>query len=211
MNPDITIVIPTVSGREEHLHRAITTYRERTVASAEILVYKDRPGVAYGWQLGAEAASGAYIHMTNDDAEPVQGWDVPARALADHGFQPCPRLINPDGQPWHAPADRDPWTLPDRAVVHMSTMPFLRREWWPSVTPLPPGMHYFADNWISARLQAVGIQSAVCHGYDFVHHWATEHRGAGWTENERMSVDQQYATMAMTIIQRGAAALADST
>jgi hypothetical protein len=206
--PEITVIIPTVTGRERYLAQCIESYKDNTQATVEFQVFKDLPGVAFGWQRGAEAANGRWLHMTNDDAEAVRGWDVPAIEMASRGIQPCPRLWNPDGTPWaNAPADRDPWSLPHGAPAPLSTIPFLDRNWWPDVTPLPPGMHYFSDNWISWRLEIVGIPTAICHGYDFVHHWAAEHRGAGWTEPQRMQIDETYANMALQIVQGGALAL----
>lgn len=206
--PDITVIIPTVSGRERYLTECIASYETNTRATVEFQVHKDLPGVAYGWQRGAEAARGRWLHMTNDDAEAKPGWDVPAIEMAERGIQPCPRLFNPDGAPWgNAPADRDPFNMAHGTVVPMSSMPFLNRDWWPSITPLPPGMHYFTDNWVSWRLELIGIPSAVCHGYDFIHHWATEHRGAGWSEGQRMQIDQAYCDMALKIIDGGARAL----
>lgn len=206
--PDITVIIPTVTGREHHLAKCIESYEANTEGSVEFQIHKDRPGVAYGWQLGAEAATGRYLHMTGDDVEAMPGWDAAAIEMADRGVQPCPRLYNPDGTHWGGvPADRDPWLLPHGSPTGMSNLPFLARAWWPDVTPLPPGMHYFADNWVSWRLELVGIPTAVCHGYDFVHTWAVEHRGAGWTEPERMQIDQHYADLAIRIIEGGARAL----
>lgn len=208
--PTITVVIPTVTGRESSLERAIAAYEANTASTFELLTFKDRPGVAYGWQLGAEAARGRYIQLANDDNEVRPGWDEAAiRCVDEWEAQPAPRVFDPDGSPWAGGvADQDPRFLKHGAEVPLSTIPFLARAWWPAVTPLPPGMHYFTDNWIGWRLQAARIPTRVCHGYDVVHSWARAHRGAGWSEPQRMGVDQQYATLAASIIKRGAESLA---
>lgn len=208
--PDITVVIPTVSGREDHLARALAAYEANTTATFEVLTFLDLPGVAYGWQRGAEKARGRYIQLANDDNEPRPGWDTAAMAFVDRGVQPAPRVFDAGGQMWDgAVPEQDPRRLPDGAEVPMSSVPFVARRWWKHITPLPPGMHYFTDNWIAGRLKRVGIRTELCHGYDIVHTWAQPHRGAGWTEPERMQVDQQYVLMAFSVVQRGAEALAE--
>lgn len=207
--PDITVVIPTVSGREDHLARALAAYEANTTATFEVLTFRNLPGVAFGWQRGAEKARGRYIQLANDDNEPRPGWDTAAMACVDRGVQPAPRVFDATGAMWDGVVpEQDPSRLPDGAEVPMSSVPFIARRWWKHITPLPPGMHYFADNWVGWRLSLVGIPTQVCHGYDIVHTWAQPHRGAGWSESERMHVDQQYAGLASTLIRRGAAALA---
>jgi hypothetical protein len=200
MKPDVTVVIPTVTSREHYLARCIASYEANTTGSVEILVYKDLPGIAFGWQRGAEDACGRYVHMTNDDCEALPGWDVPAIKMVQQGSQPAPRLFNADGRPWTKYPDHG-------SPARISSCPFLAREWWPDVTPLPPGMHYYTDNWITMRLAQAGVGTLLCHGYDLIHTWAQEHRGAGWTEPERMTVDKEYAHLAASIIARGAEAL----
>lgn len=205
---DITIAIPTVNGREHHLERTLAAYEANTSGTFEVLTYLDLPGTVFGWQLGAEAARGRYIHMAADDIEVMPGWDEAAIKMADTGRQPMTRFFNPDGSPWRPVAEYDPHTHPDGTVVPASALPFIRREWWKHITPLPPGMHYFADNYVTWRLDRVGIPTVVCRGYDVVHHWAAEHRGGGWTEDKRMAVDHSYINTVAAIISRGEAELA---
>ena len=200
MGVDVSVVIPTVTGREQYLARCIASYEANTTGTVEILTYKDLPGVAYGWQRGAEASRGRFIHMTNDDCEAMPGWDTAPTAMAAGGIQPAPRLFNADGRPWRHYGDHG-------TPMRISSCPFLAREWWQHVTPLPPGMHYYTDDWITMRLGAARIGTQLCHGYDLIHTWAQEHRGAGWTEPERMRVDREYMVLASNIIIRGEEAL----
>lgn len=208
MRPDITVVIPTVTGREEHLARCIASY-EASAATTEILVFRNLPGVAYGWQRGAETAKGQYIHLTCDDIEARPGWDEAAMEYADKGWQPAPRLFNTDGRPWNgAPPEYDPRNVAHGERVPLGSLPFMRWDMWPQVTPLPPGMHYFADNWVTWRLDLAGVETRMCHGYDFTHSWASEHRGAGYPPNERGPADAEYIALATSIVERGLAGLA---
>jgi hypothetical protein len=136
----ISIIIPTVPGREDHYDRCLAAYRDRTAAGYEIITETDHATVGLAWQAGAERASGDYIHLTCDDLEPLDGWDVAAVNAADAGFVPAPKVTDArTGQLQSWPA----WGREheDGTDAGFSAIPFLSRAMWEVVQPLFTG-HY---------------------------------------------------------------------
>ena len=186
--PLISIIIPTVDGREDHLDRCVEAYRSRTEADHEIILYHNLPTCGAAWILGAEIAVGDYLHFTADDLEPFEGWDLAAIEAADRGMQPSPWISDPDG----VTQFRGIWGgigLSDWQAVPMSTIPFMSRKMLESALPLLDA-HYYTDNWVSDQLLRGGYSTVFRPGYRFTHHWAQPGRGAGMTESERMTHDR---------------------
>lgn len=69
----ISVVIPTVAGREHSLERCLAAYR--ATADVELIVLADRQTCGVAWQEGIEQATGDYLHLSADDLEPHPGWD----------------------------------------------------------------------------------------------------------------------------------------
>lgn len=184
----ISIVIPTVTGREDHYQRCATAYAERTKTRFELITEFDHATVGLAWQAGATRAKGDYIHLTCDDLEPLDGWDAAATATADRGFLPAPKVTDARNG---ALQSRPAWghEFPDGTDTGITIVPFLTREQWEAVRPLFTG-HYYTDDFISDRARQAGWPPSMCNAYAFRHHWAQHRRGAGMTENERMTHDQ---------------------
>lgn len=137
----ISVIVPTVEGREEHFKRCVTAYQERTAHDWEILTELDHPTVGRAWQAGANRAKGEYIALSCDDLEPLEGWDTAAVAMADAGFLPAPRVTdarNGDLQ------SRPYWgqEFPDGLDTGITIVPFLTRQQWEAVQPLFTGHYY---------------------------------------------------------------------
>lgn len=196
----VTVVIPTVSGREDHLERCVEAYRTRTRRDTEILVYHDRPTCGIVWQLGASEAQGDFIHLTADDLEPQHWWDDAAVATVRDGYVPAPVIHDPHGAAQSLPA----WGVEpaDWTPVEMSTVPFMSREQWRRIDPLFTG-HYYTDNFFSDRARAAGWAPMIRTGYAFTHHWAQPGRGAGTTADLRMKRDEADYREALRMIGRG--------
>lgn len=184
----ISIVVPTIKGREDHLERCLAAYARRTVSPHEIIVIKDRPVVGVAWNDGAEEARGEYLHFTADDLEPHDGWDVPAVEAMDAGYMPSPAVYEPDGSRSFCGVWQGDYA--DWAHCKESNVPFMSRQVWEIIGPVLP-VHYYSDNWISWHARQHGYQHVVRREYAFTHHWAQVGRGAGMTQDERMAVDRQ--------------------
>jgi hypothetical protein len=197
----ISIVIPTIPGREDHYERCARAYAERTLTRFEIITEYDHPTVGRAWQAGAEKATGDYIHLTCDDLEPLAGWDAAATAMCDLGCLPAPRVTDARTG---ALQSRPVWgcDFPDGTECGITVVPFLSREQWEAVQPLCQ-IHYYSDDWISWRARNKGWPSLMCNGYAFRHHWAQHRRGAGMTEGERMIHDQCLFFEAQQMAARG--------
>lgn len=194
----ISVVIPTVAGREEHLERCLTAYAENTVGEGvELLVQRDHATCGLAWNAGVAEARGEFLHLTADDLEPRPGWNVPAQETVERGKLPAPvvlrrRLI--EGYPVDVPeTSGGHWgrSLADREItLGTCVVPFcLLRDWRANVGPSLE-THYFTDNWFTDQCRRAGLEFVVRQGYAFVHHWATAGRGAGMGESERIEHDR---------------------
>lgn len=199
----ISVVIPTVEGRQLYLDNAVRAYMAHTRTRIELIIEADHAAVGLAWQAGAEKATGDYIHLSNDDCEPHDGWDWPAIQACEEGFVPGPQVYAPDGSPQAPPVwgEVSPdWSpLKDDQAV---TIPFLSRKQWDVVQPLLT-VHYYSDNWIADRARAAGYRAVLRTGYAFTHHWAAPHRGAGMTEPERMFYDKLLYERAHEMLKAG--------
>src|SRR6266702_3998347 len=100
----ISIIIPTIKGREKHYQRCLLAYMITGGGfDLEIIPEFGHPTVGCAWQEGASKASGDYIHLTNDDCEPHAGWLAPVMEACDRGFLPGPAVYGPDGSPQYPP------------------------------------------------------------------------------------------------------------
>jgi hypothetical protein len=199
----ISIVIPTVTGRESYLANCIASYESRTCTEFEMIVETDHPTVGLAWQAGAEKAEGEFIHLTNDDLEPRDGWSEPAIEAIGRGYLPAPQVYGVAGDPQAPPA----WgsLIPDWTPLnppHAAVVPFISREMWEKVYPLFTA-HYYTDNFITARVRMAGWPCVVRSGYAFTNHWAQHKRGAGMSESERMKYDLGLYAQALDMVAAG--------
>lgn len=183
----ITVVIPTVTGREVDLARCLDAYLSRSVHDIIITTFLNFPTCADGWNAGAADAVGDYLHFSADDLEPHEGWDVAAIEATERGLLPAPRIVNQYGR--LDSCGLHGVEMEDWAVVPMSVIPFMPLELWKKVGPVP-SIHYFSDNYISWRAGLAGFKTAVRRDFAFTHHWAQPGRGAGMTYGERMQHDR---------------------
>lgn len=183
----ITVVIPTVSGREADLARCIDAYMSRSAHTISIVTFLNFPTCAEGWNAGAAEATGDYLHFSADDLEPHEGWDLAAIEATERGALPAPRIVNQHGR--LDSCGLHGVEMEDWARVPMSVIPFMPHELWKQIGPVPP-IHYFSDNFISWRAARVGWPTAVRRGFAFTHHWAQPGRGAGMGYEQRMRHDQ---------------------
>lgn len=185
----ISIVIPTVPGRDEVLGRTMRAFAHTTPMDAvQFIVERGHDVCGTAWQAGAGKAEGDYILFGADDLEPMDGWWQPLVESVDAGELPCPVVFEPDGCTVQSAGAFD-WELQrtapaDGAPTGWTTVPFIRREWWAHIDPMLP-IHYCTDTWVSVRLARHGIRTVVRTGSGFIHHNAAPGRGAGMEINAR--------------------------
>jgi Glycosyl transferase family 2 len=187
----ISVVVPTIRGREEHYARCVAAYERTAGDRIELITIRDRPTCGLAWNEGAAQAKGDYIHFTADDLEPHDGWLEPALEAVHRGYLPAPRIIRTDGErdycDYCGVHGRE---LPDKAIVDMSVIPFMSREQWDKIGP-SLDCHYYTDNYLSWRGEQAGYLTVVRRAFQFTHHWAEPGRGAGMTYQQRMKHDRR--------------------
>lgn len=165
----ISIVIPTISGREKSL-ASITDAYEETLAGVEfeIIVEKDRKTWPSACNMGYRRSSGDVVHFGADDLEPLPGWHQPAVAhLAHYDELPAAAVYDYDKDGVFNNADDGP----DGAIVQFTRVPIMRRDQWQRIGAWPR-LIYFADLWLSEKARSIGIETRILYGYRFVHHWS---------------------------------------
>jgi hypothetical protein len=187
----LSVIIPTISGREESLARAAASYRETLAGvESEIVVVKDEPSWPRACNVGYQQARGDVIHWTADDLEALPGWytDIPSALERDELPAPAVHDYRPDG-PMANAEDGD-----DGDLTWFTRIPICRRDQaeriglWPEIT-------YYADIWFSEKARTVGIETRLLHSYRFVHHWSgigrvdsTENLEQAWKDLEDLRV-----------------------
>jgi len=204
--PLISVLVPTIDGREEHFERCRAAYEGNAAGEYELdlVVARNEPTCGWGWQSAAERMhpSSGYVHFTCDDIEPLAGWAAPAMGALDRRWLPAPRILNAQtGAPEMFPGWGVEW--PDGTLAGMSCLPFITRELWDKhVSPMLCS-HYFTDNWITVRAEPAGYTARVVRAYAFRHHWAEHKRGAGMGYLERLRHDQGVVEEAVRMVQAG--------
>lgn len=170
----ISIIIPTIDGREGWLLKCLRSYDRHTRQDFEPIVVRNAPTWGIGIQQGMERGPrGRYLHFTADDIEPHPGWDVAAREAVDQGYLPAPRILNSDDSLQSCGGgvtETDDWQ-----PTEFTRVPFMSADQWAKIGPMIP-LHYYTDNWVSHRGRLAGIQTVVRRDYLFTHHWAPEGR-----------------------------------
>lgn len=117
----ISLVVPTIEGREDELARTLTAYARLTPIDIEVLVEHDHPTCASAWNAGAERATGEVLALGNDDLEPETAmWFFAASLTLKNGGVPVG------------------WVREDEAGRFgrdFPRVPICMREWWIPLSP----------------------------------------------------------------------------
>lgn len=164
----LSVVIPTITGREESLERAWVAYLETGPEDMEAVIVENFPNWPAACNEGFRQARGDRLHFTADDLEPLPGWWQEALPwLDEHDELPAPKVFDhsPDG-PWNNAIDGA-----DRAIPHFTRIPLMTRSQYERIGPWPE-IPYASDVWLSERARTLGIETRMFHSYAFVHHWS---------------------------------------
>lgn len=167
--PLISVVVPTITGREDWLERCRQAY-ERTTPGLEFIVVKDEPSCGHAWQKGYERSTGRYVHFTADDIEPSPHWWREAVMAVDRGEVPACNVRGPNGYAAHCDSP-----LADLGHLPNVLVPFLSREQLELGNWLLP-IHYGSDDWVAYRAAQLGLKVRRYPGYEVTHHVAPEGR-----------------------------------
>ena len=165
----ISIVIPTLTGREESLARAVRGYK-RTLGKTphEIIVVKDKPTWPTACNEGYALSRGDIIHFSADDLMPLPKWHVEAVAwMKEHDELPAPKVLNHSRNGTHDNA-HDGF---NHETTWFTRIPMLRRDQYERIGAWPE-YNYVADIWVSEKARMLfGIQTRIFYSYAFVHYW----------------------------------------
>jgi hypothetical protein len=178
----LAIVVPTIPGREEDLSRCLEAYR-LTAPDAKVYVEFGHPSCGAGWIAGAKKAAADgfdYLHLTNDDIEPHDGWLDVAVDTVNRGFIPAPLVYHPNGELESAGLKnlgvyQGPYT--DWMYIEGTTIPFLTATMWDQIGMIP--VHYCTDLWVSSKGRLRGYETVVRTEMRFTHHTAQAGRNYG--------------------------------
>lgn len=169
----ISVICPTIAGREHHLARCKAAYEATTTRDFEWIPVHDQPTCGVAWNIGIALAKGDVLHLTADDLEPHPGWLEAALKKIESGFLPAPRILKPDGSlescGWN---DKE---HPEDSITEYTRIPIAPREWFERIGPMLE-THYANDRYFSHRARRVGLETIIARRYLFTHHWAKEGR-----------------------------------
>jgi hypothetical protein len=162
----ISVVMPTILGREESCARMCELYRQRTPFELEIITPYGFPNWPAGMNDGIQRATGDFIASAADDLEPLQGWAEAMISCLENNEIPAPQL-------WDYVKGGPPVNAVDGHVgdlTDFSRVPALTRRMAEQIGVWPE-IDYYADNWVSDKGRSFGYQTRLTAGYEFVHHW----------------------------------------
>lgn len=169
----LTVVVPTVAGREHWLARCLDSY-ERTLRGVtwNAVVLLGRPTCAHAWNEAMEQPVARYVHLTADDIEAHDGWLDAGIRRCEEGTIPAARILNGDGTLQSCGDEHD---RPEGFVTEIARIPLLPAELAAAVFPIPE-LHYYSDNLVSDGARRRGWETVVTRDYLFTHHLAREGR-----------------------------------
>lgn len=168
----LSIVIPTIAGREDQLDRTIARYNALTRVGIEWLIERDHPTCGAAWNAGAAKATSEVLHISADDLEPeAPDWLNAAARVLEAGFAPL-GLVREDELGTFG--------------GDFCRVPICLRDWWVDV---PADLHYYTDNAFTDLMGASGHPPLIAEGYDFYHRRSMVGRGAGMEEGDRVQHD----------------------
>lgn len=163
----VSVVIPTINGREESLQRTISSYEGcRVDEELVFLVIHGKPTCGIAWNEGVSIATGDYIHLTADDIEAHKGWLQAGITSLDRGELPAARILHSDGS---LQSCGDQFDRPEGFVTEIPRIPLLTRKLAAMIFPIPP-LHYYTDNIVGDRGRSLGWETVVNRSYLFTHH-----------------------------------------
>ncbi len=173
----IGVLIPTVTGREDHLARACSSHCPPVRGVDWLLsIQSDFPTCAQAWNAGIPALLAAgvdYVVVSCDDFEAVGPYWLEAVKVCDVGAIACPILYNAgeahrwpssvdDGEPGEvARCTRSPNMLSAEAAARVFDV-------YSKIEP----MQYYGDFLLGDIGGRLGYPAVIAAGFNFVHHWA---------------------------------------
>ena len=165
----ISVIVPTIDGREDYLNETLQAYRD-TTPDVQLIVVRNKPVVGVAWNVGSLQATGDYIHLTADDIIPHEGWWQAGCPVCDAWNLPAPLIYNTDGSVQSC-GEYGMALYDDGTEYEFSRIPLMSMKQWELIRPVVP-LHYYTDNWISYKGKLNGMKVLVTKQFCFTHHLA---------------------------------------
>lgn len=181
---ELSVIIPTITGREESLHRTLRAYADNTRTPYELIVVENQPNWPAACNAGAKFATGDVLHFGADDLCPCNSWyNAGVRAVLSDNELPAPPIVWNYEKGGNVGSDDGP----PGALTRFTRVPILTRAQYDAIGPWPE-IIYFADVWISDRARYLGMQTRAVAGYEFVHYW----HQTGRLDGDKKAMDDAY-------------------
>lgn len=169
---DISVVLPTIDGREEAAERAEDSFPQ----DCEVVICRSYQTCGAAWVAGAEQATGDFICFAADDHEVHPGFCEAMVEAAERDKHPAALVLMPDGSKQSCGGvgtDVCRGQCEDWQPVEWSPTPFIKRDWWEFIEPhadMLAQLHYSTDCLVSAVLAKHGIPSVFRKEAVITHH-----------------------------------------
>lgn len=178
----VSLIIPTIGGREALLDQTIKSLAETANGyETELIVVRNAPTVGEGWNQGIEIADGTHLWLGADDVTMFPGWLEAVVEAEGKGWYPCPRILFESGEieacGTLGQAGCILSEVEDGFLCNASSFPFMSRETWEDVGPSLP-IQYFADDYLGYRARVAGLEVCLVRAYSLIHHVGTVGRAA---------------------------------
>jgi len=198
----VLLAVPTIPERFPRREGLEKLWRERT-PEAELEIVYSEAGTTWGDGLNAiyeqvrDDPPDVFVCGSDDMCPADERWEPALRMWLDKGYFTVPRVDDPRFVNYGSSLGAHV-QVEDGAPADMSTFPILKGEWLDKVFPVPEGLHYFCDGFISLMAHLNGIRAVAVPSCRIIHMHAMEGRGAGYpSENFRLHIDTVRYTRAL--------------
>lgn len=177
----VSVVIPTIPGREDLFEQTVAAYREAQSVELEIIAPKGFASIGEAWAAGAAKATGEFVHLSADDVIPSASAIGAGVRKVSAGVYPSPRVLNADGTLHSCGTMGGGMLLPEAPTgtpCAASPFPFFRAQHAPTLLKDFPPIHYYADDLLGHRARCIGLSVEACREYEFTHLEGTVGRSA---------------------------------
>lgn len=192
----VTVVIPTVDGREDHLQTCLAGIANQPY-DTEIIILRNRPTCGQAWMEGSILSCGDYLWFAADDVYPEAGFFAGMIEAVDAGYCPAAVVYESDGILQSAGIEGmdcyRPESVTDWMRVSHTATPFMSENQWLALAPhaeMMAQLHYCSDMLHSAVMKKHGIDTVVRTNARLVHYNAAPGRGAGSDQHTRTAADR---------------------
>lgn len=195
----VVLACPTIPARAHRLPPLEELWRSRTPEADLDIRYSDAgdtwsAGLNDIWQQIRRHPPDVLVLGSDDMVPADERWLPTAQHWLNQGKLPGPRVEDPR----FVNCAGHPGTVREGTPGDMTAFLIIRGEWGRHLFPLPPDLHYFADNYANVMLTLASHDVVAVPSCRIIHLHAPEGRGAGYgSENTRLYIDTVRYTRAL--------------